>query len=39
VLLPTERLGRITPRQINLRFAVIRDGADLACRSAPPADY
>ncbi|MFI7025098.1 tyrosine-type recombinase/integrase [Micromonospora sp. NPDC049900] len=29
VLLPTERQGRITPRQINLRFASIRDEAGL----------
>jgi integrase len=29
VLLPTERLGRITPRQINLRFASIRHEAGL----------
>jgi len=29
VLLPTERQGRITPRQINLRFALIRDEAGL----------
>ncbi|MDP4510320.1 tyrosine-type recombinase/integrase [Nonomuraea turcica] len=29
VLFPTERLRRITPRQINLRFAAIRDEAGL----------
>ncbi|MGI5213339.1 tyrosine-type recombinase/integrase [Plantactinospora sp. CA-290183] len=29
VLLPTERRARITPRQINLRFAAIRDEAGL----------
>jgi integrase/recombinase XerC len=29
VLLPTERYGRISPRQINLRFASLRDEAGL----------